>query len=77
VELASSRVVLRVSCKAVLIAAACTVTVAKFHNRGLAEAAVASQDVARFLSVLRAAAASTSLPDAPPPRSRRAEIQDL
>jgi hypothetical protein len=68
---------LRVSCKLILIAAACTVTVAKFHSRGLAEAGVASQDVARFLSVLRAAAASTSLPDAAPSRSRRADIQDV
>ena len=68
---------LRVSCKAVLIAAACTITVAKFHSRGLAEAGVASQDLARLLSVLRAAAASSSLPDAAPSRGRRADIQDL
>ncbi|CAN5857184.1 hypothetical protein BH18ACI5_BH18ACI5_25260 [soil metagenome] len=68
---------LRVSCKAILITAACTVTVAKFHSRGLAEASVASQDLARFLSVLRAAAASNSLPDAAPSRSRRADTQDL
>jgi hypothetical protein len=77
VELAIVASMLRLSCKAVLIAAACTVTVAKFHSRGLAEAGVASQDVARFLSVLRAAAASTSLSNAAATRTRRAETLDL
>ena len=62
---------LRVSCNAVLISAACLVTAAKLHDRGVGLVAT-SQELNRCLSVLRAAAASKSLEDAVGKRTRRA-----
>ena len=65
---------LRVSCNVVLIAAACLVTAAKLHSRGVGSVVVATQDVNRCLSVLRAAAATRSLQNASSKRSRRTAV---
>lgn len=61
---------LRVSCNAVLIAAACLVTAAKLHDRGVG-LVLTSHELNRCLSVLRAAAAAKSLEDATGKRTRR------
>jgi hypothetical protein len=68
---------LRVSCNALLIAAACLVTVARLHARGIASPLAATQEVNRCLSVLRAAAATRSLQDGTAKRSRRVGTRDL
>ena len=68
---------LRVSCNAVLIAAACFVSGAKLHNHAVASPLAASQEVNRCLSVLRAAAGTRSLQDATTKRARRTRNYDL
>ena len=62
---------LRVSCNAVLISAACLVTAAKLHDRGVTGLVVTTQELNRCLSVLRAAAAAKSLEDSTGKRTRR------
>ena len=71
------RAMLRTSCNVVLIAAACLVTVAKLHNRGVASPMAATQELNRCLSVLRAAAAAKSLQDTTGRRSRRLRVRDI
>jgi hypothetical protein len=66
---------LRVSCKAILITAACLVAGAKLYSR--VSPLVATQEVNRCLSVVRAAAAAKSLQDATSKRTRRARSYEL
>jgi hypothetical protein len=66
---------LRVSCKALLITAACLVAAAKLYGR--VNPLVASQEVNRCLSVVRAAAAAKSLQDATSKRTRRARSYEI
>jgi hypothetical protein len=68
---------LRLSCKALLILAACAAAAAKLHSRGVVSPLLATQEVNRCLSVVRAAAASKSLHDATSKRTRRARNYDL
>ena len=62
---------LRASCNVLIVAAACMVTVAKLHSRGIGGVIVATQDVNRCLSVLRAAAATRNLQNPSRERTRR------
>ena len=66
---------LRVSCNVVLLSAACLVTAAKLHDRGVGLVAT-SQELNRCLSVLRAAAAAKSFEDATGKRTRRTRTID-
>jgi hypothetical protein len=66
---------LRVSCKALLITAACLVAAAKLYGR--VSPVVATQEVNRCLSVVRAAAAAKSLQDATSKRTRRTRSYEL
>jgi hypothetical protein len=68
---------LRVSCKVVLITAACLVTAARLHNRGIASMVLTTQEINRCLSVLRAAAGAKGLQDPAGTRTRRADVRDL
>jgi hypothetical protein len=65
---------IRVSCNAVLIAAACLVAAARVHDPRVASPVAATQEINRCLSVLRAAAGSRTLQDSTAKRTRRPSI---
>lgn len=64
----------RVSCKAMLITAACLVAAARLYSGCAGNPVAATQEVNRCLSVVRAAAAAKSLQNATSKRTRRARI---
>jgi hypothetical protein len=68
-------VIFRYSCRAFVIAAACVASAAKLHSRGEVSPLVATQELNRCLSVVRAAARrSGSVPSTA--RTRRADTLD-
>ena len=75
--LAMTVTMLRVSCKVVLIAAACLVAAAKLRAGGAVSPLAATQEVNRCLTVVRAAAAAKSIQGATSKRTRRADTRDL
>jgi hypothetical protein len=71
----SSIVILRYSCRAFVIAAACVASAARLHARGDVSPLVATQELNRCLSVVRAAARrSGAVPSTA--RARRADTRD-
>lgn len=66
---------LRASCNVLVVAAACVVTAAKLHSLGIGSVVLATQDVNRCLTVLRAAAATRSLQDSSSKRTRRGPVR--
>jgi hypothetical protein len=60
------RVILRLSCRALLIAAACVVCAAKLHSRGVVPPIVATQELNRCLSLVVRAAARKGRPECAP-----------
>jgi hypothetical protein len=68
-------VIFRYSCRAVVIAAACIASAAKLHSRDTVGPFVATQELNRCLSVVRAAARRTgAVPSTA--RTRRADTGD-
>jgi hypothetical protein len=68
---------LQLSCRALLIAAACLASAAKLHARGTVSPIVATQEVNRCLSVVRAASAAKGGHGCPTTRVRRAGTHDV
>ena len=60
------RVILRLSCRALLIAAACVVCAAKLHSGGAVPPIVATQELNRCLSLVVRAAARKGRPECAP-----------
>jgi hypothetical protein len=60
------RVILRLSCRALLIVAACVVCAAKLHSRGAIPPIVATQELNRCLSLVVRAAARKGRPECAP-----------
>ena len=60
------RVILRLSCRALLIAAACVVCAVKLHSRGAVPPIVATQELNRCLSLVVRAAARKGRPECAP-----------
>ena len=54
---------LRASCQAFVITAACLITVVKLRNQGLSSPFLTTQEINRCLSVLRAASAANGTTD--------------